>query len=183
MPSAWANGILRDQGHANLTIDGGLQDIYFSAIEHRNGSVSGHLTLNSRAQDVIIQGDVTCLVINGKGRLGGIITDVTRNSDLSCSTSGAAVRAPRAGQWRRSQDPVDLVSDATILDCSSGPFLKFVAHRGWQHQRESIATSALVAPGCPGANRLPMSTGRHSYVRAPHCVSTGAPFRLTRLPT
>lgn len=82
LPSVWADGNPSASGHANLTIAGGLQTYSFSAVQHKNGSISGQLTLNSRAQDVIIQGKVTCLEIDGnEARIGGIITHVTPNSD------------------------------------------------------------------------------------------------------
>ena len=125
LPSARANGNPSASGHANLTINGGLQTDSFSAIQHRNGSVGGQMTLDSRAQDVIIQGDVTCLVINGnEAIIGGTITHVTPNSDPSwfyLVGQPFVLRVVDNGEG--ANDPVDLVSDVSILDCSSGPFL------------------------------------------------------------
>src|SRR5262245_11568725 len=73
LTSAWATGNPSASGHANLTINGGLQTYSFNAIQNRNGSVTGHLTLDSRGQNVIVQGDVNCLVINGnEAFIGGI---------------------------------------------------------------------------------------------------------------
>jgi hypothetical protein len=51
LPSVWADGNPSASGHANLTIAGGLQTYSFTAVQHQNGSVSGQLTLDSRAQD------------------------------------------------------------------------------------------------------------------------------------
>ncbi len=126
LPSAWATGNPSASGHANLTINGGLQTYSFNAIQNRNGSVSGQLTLDSRGQDVIIQGDVTCLVINGnEAIIGGIITHVTPNSDPSwfyLLGQPFVLRVVDNGEG--APDPVDLVSDVNApLDCGSGSLL------------------------------------------------------------
>jgi len=125
LPSAWANGNPSASGHANLTINGGLQTYSFSAIQGPNG-VSGHFTNDSRAQDVIFQGDVTCLVINGnEAIIGGIITHITPNSDpfwFQFLGQPFVLRVVDNGEG--APDPVDLVSDNFLgLDCSSGPSL------------------------------------------------------------
>jgi hypothetical protein len=126
LPSAWANGNPSASGHANLTINGGLQTYSFSAIQNRNGSVSGRLTLDSRGQNVNLQGNVTCLVINGnEAIIGGIITHITPNSDPSFfSLVGQPFVLRVVDNGEGAPDPVDLVSDvAAGVDCSFGPFL------------------------------------------------------------
>jgi hypothetical protein len=126
LSSAWASGNPSASGHANLTINGGLQTYSFNAIQNRNGSVSGHLTLDSRGQQVIIQGDVNCLVINGnQAIIGGIITNVTPNSDPSFfSLVGQPFVLRVVDNGEGAPNPVDLVSDVFAPDaCSDGPFL------------------------------------------------------------
>jgi hypothetical protein len=129
LPSAWANGNPSASGHANLTINGGLQTYSFNAIQHRNGSVSGHLTLDSRGQNINIQGNVTCLVINGnEAIIGGIITHITPNSDPAfffLLGQPFVLRVVDNGEG--APDPVDLVSDVNApADCSIGSFLGLV---------------------------------------------------------
>jgi hypothetical protein len=129
LPSAWANGNPSASGHANLTIAGGLQTYSFSAIQHRNGSVSGQMTLDSRAQNVIFQGDVTCLVTNGnEAIIGGIITHVSPNSDpIYFSDLGAPFVLRVVDNGEGANEPIDLVSDVYInIDCSGGPFLNLL---------------------------------------------------------
>ena len=94
----------------------------FNAIQNRNGSVSGHLTLDSRGQEVIIQGDVTCLVINGnEAIIGGIITQVTPNSDPSFCSPGQPFVLRMVDNGEGAPYPVDLVSDVNASsDCSLG---------------------------------------------------------------
>jgi hypothetical protein len=115
LPSAWANGNPSASGHANLTIAGGLQTYSFTAVQHKDGSVSGQLTLNSRAQDAIIQGKVTCLVITDnetgdEAKIGGIITHATP-SDLE----GEPFEFHVVDNGEGANDP-DLVSDVFLLD-------------------------------------------------------------------
>jgi hypothetical protein len=129
LPSAWANGNPSASGHANLTINGGLQTYSFNAIQNRNGSVSGHLTLDSRGQNINFQGNVTCLVINGnEAIIGGIITHITPNSDPSfffLVGQPFVLRVVDNGEG--APDPVDLVSDVNApADCSVGSFLGLV---------------------------------------------------------
>jgi len=123
LPSAWANGNPSASGHANLTINGGLQTYSFNAIQNQNGSVSGRLTLDSRGQNVNLQGDVNCLVINGnEAIIGGIITHFTPNSDPSfffLLGQPFVLRVVDNGQGA-----IDLVSDVNApFDCSNGSFL------------------------------------------------------------
>src|SRR6476659_11052168 len=88
LPSALANGKPSASGHGNLTINGGLQTYSFNAIQNRNGSVTGNITLDSRGQNINLQGVVNCLVITGnEAIIGGIITHITPNSDPSFSSS------------------------------------------------------------------------------------------------
>ena len=128
LPSAWASGNPSASGHANLTINGGLQTYSFNAIQNRNGSVSGHLTLDSRGQDVNFQGDVNCLDINGnQAIIGGVITHITPNSDpvwFAYLGQSFVLRVIDNGEG--AHDPIDLVSDVNIFDCSLGPFLALV---------------------------------------------------------
>ena len=126
LPSAWANGNPSASGHANLTINGGLQTYSFSAVQQPNGSVRGHLTLDSRGQNVNLQGDVNCLVITGnEAIIGGIITHFTPNSDPSfffLVGQPFVLRVVDNGEG--APDPVDLVSDVNApADCSVGSFL------------------------------------------------------------
>jgi hypothetical protein len=126
LPSAWATGNPSASGHANLTINGGLQTYSFSAVQQPNGSVSGQMTLDSRGQDVIIQGAVNCLVINGnEAIIGGIITHVTPNSDPSFfSLVGQPFALRVVDNGEGAPDPVDLVSDlAAPFPCVFGSFL------------------------------------------------------------
>ena len=122
LPSAWATGNPSASGHANLTISGGLQTYSFNAIQQRNG-VSGHLTVDSRGQNGMLQGDVNCLVINGnEAFIGGIITNVTPNSDPSVFALVGQPFVLRVVD--NGQGASDLVSDVTIgADCSFGQFL------------------------------------------------------------
>jgi hypothetical protein len=128
LPSAWANGNPSASGQASLTIGGGLQTYSFTAVLHQDGSVSGQLTLDSRAQDVIIQGEVTCLVINGnEAIIGGIITHVTPNSDpFFFSFEGLPFVFRVVDNGAGANDPTDLVSDVFAFDgadCSLEPSL------------------------------------------------------------
>jgi hypothetical protein len=125
LPSAWATGNPSASGHANLTINGGLQTYSFNAIQGPNG-VSGQMTLDSRAQNINLQGDVTCLVINGnEAIIGGIITHITPNSDPSfffLVGQPFVLRVVDNGEG--ANDPIDLVSDINApVDCSVGSFL------------------------------------------------------------
>jgi hypothetical protein len=128
LPSAWANGNPSASGHANLTISDGLQTYSFSAIQGPNG-VSGQMTLDSRGQNVNLQGDVTCLTITGnEAIIGGIITHVTPNSDPSWfSLVGTQFVLRVVDNGEGANDPIDLVSDVINgADCSLGPILPLV---------------------------------------------------------
>ena len=129
LPSAGAKGNPSASGHANLTINGGLQTYSFNAIQHKNGSVSGHFTVDSRGQNINLQGDVTCLIITGdEAIIGGIITHITPNSDPAYSSllgQPFVLRVVDNGEG--ANDPVDLVSDVNApADCSFGPSLPLV---------------------------------------------------------
>ena len=126
LPSAWANGNPSASGHGNLTINGGLQTYSFNAIQNRNGSVTGNITLDSRGQNINLQGVVNCLVITGNEAIvGGIITHITPNSDPSfffLVGQPFVLRVVDNGEG--APDPVDLVSDVNApADCSLGSFL------------------------------------------------------------
>jgi hypothetical protein len=126
LPSAWANGNPSASGHANLTINGGLQTYSFNAIQNRNGSVSGQLTLDSRGQNINLQGAVNCLVINGnEAIIGGIITNVTPNSDPSFFfLVGQPFVLRVVDNGAGAPNLVDLVSDVNApADCGVGSFL------------------------------------------------------------
>ena len=128
LPSAWAEGNPSASGHTNLTIAGGLQTYSFTAVQHKNGSVKGHLTLDSRAQEVIMQGAVTCLTINGnEAIIGGIVTHVTPNSDpFWFSVEGQPFVFRVVDNGEGANDPTDLASDLLIGDCDVGPLLQLV---------------------------------------------------------
>ena len=66
-------------GHGNLTIRGELRTFSFNAIRHPDGEVTGQFQLKSRATDVIIHGEVNCLLIiprpgGGAAFMGGVVT-------------------------------------------------------------------------------------------------------------
>jgi len=129
LPSAWAKENPSASEHANLTINGALQTYSFNAIQNKNGSVNGHLTLDSRGQNINLQGDVTCLsIIGNQAIIGGIITHITPNSDPSfffLLGQPFVIRVVDNGEG--ANDPTDMVSDVNApADCSFGPFLPLV---------------------------------------------------------
>lgn len=68
-------------GHGNLTVGGELRTFSFDAIRHQDGSVTGEWQLKSRATDVVMHGQVTCLLAiarptQGAAFMGGIVTRV-----------------------------------------------------------------------------------------------------------
>ena len=72
-------------GHANQTLAGELRTFSFSAIRHRDGTVTGQFQLHNRATDVVIHGEVTCLLAiarphQGAAFMGGVVTRVDGNA-------------------------------------------------------------------------------------------------------
>lgn len=68
-------------GHGNLTVGGELRTFSFDAIRHQDGTVTGEWQLKSRATDVVMHGQVTCLLAiarptQGAAFMGGIVTRV-----------------------------------------------------------------------------------------------------------
>ena len=66
-------------GHGNLTVGGELRTFSFNAIRHPDGEVTGQFQLKSRATDVIIHGEINCLLIvprpgGGAAFIGGEVT-------------------------------------------------------------------------------------------------------------
>ena len=68
-------------GHGNLTSGGALRTFSFSAIRQKDGVVTGQFQLHNRATDVVIHGEVTCLLAiarphQGAAFMGGVVTRV-----------------------------------------------------------------------------------------------------------
>jgi len=68
-------------GHGNLTTGAELRTFSFNAIRHQDGTVTGEWQLKSRATDVVMHGQVTCLLAiarptQGAAFMGGIVTRV-----------------------------------------------------------------------------------------------------------
>jgi len=68
-------------GHGNLTVGGELRTFSFNAIRHQDGTVTGEWELKSRATDVVMHGQVTCLLAiarptQGAAFMGGVVTRV-----------------------------------------------------------------------------------------------------------
>ena len=68
-------------GHANTRPAGELRTFSFSAVRHKDGTVTGQFQLNNRATDVVIHGEVTCLLAiarphQGAAFMGGVVTRV-----------------------------------------------------------------------------------------------------------
>lgn len=68
-------------GHGNLTVGGELRTFSFNAIRHQDGTVTGEWQLKSRATDVVMHGEVTCLLAiarptQGAAFMGGVVTRV-----------------------------------------------------------------------------------------------------------
>lgn len=72
-------------GHGNTTIGGELRTFSFSAIRHKDGTVTGQWQLKNRASDVVLHGEVTCLLAiarptQGAAFMGGVVTRVDGNA-------------------------------------------------------------------------------------------------------
>jgi hypothetical protein len=72
-------------GHGNLTVGGELRTFSFNAIRHRDGSVTGEFQLDNRASQVVLHGEITCLLAiarptQGAAFMGGVITRVDGNA-------------------------------------------------------------------------------------------------------
>jgi len=68
-------------GHGNLTVGGALRTFSFSAIRQKDGEVAGEFQLKNRASDVVIHGELTCLLAiarptQGAAFMGGVVTRV-----------------------------------------------------------------------------------------------------------
>ena len=81
-PGAGAEGAPQSAtGHGNLTVGGELRTFSFNAVRHQDGTVTGEWQLKSRATDVVMHGQVTCLLAiarptQGAAFMGGIVTRV-----------------------------------------------------------------------------------------------------------
>ena len=81
-PAARADGGPQSAtGHGNLTVGGELRTFSFDVIRHQDGTVTGEWQLKSRATDVVMHGQVTCLLAiarptQGAAFMGGIVTRV-----------------------------------------------------------------------------------------------------------
>jgi len=81
-PAARADGGPQSAtGHGNLTVGGELRTFSFNAIRHQDGTVTGEWQLKSRATNVVMHGEVTCLLAiarptQGAAFMGGIVTRV-----------------------------------------------------------------------------------------------------------
>lgn len=72
-------GLQSATGHGNLTVGGELRTFSFDAIRHQDGTVTGEWQLDSRATDVVMHGQVTCLLAiarptQGAAFMGGVVT-------------------------------------------------------------------------------------------------------------
>ena len=72
-------------GHGNLTVGGDLRTFSFNAIRQRDGVVTGQFQLKNRASDVVIHGEVTCLLAiarptQGAAFMGGVVTRIDGNA-------------------------------------------------------------------------------------------------------
>ena len=80
-PNTAAGGPQSATGHGNLTVGGELRTFSFNAIRHQDGTVTGEWELKSRATDVVMHGQVTCLLAiarptQGAAFMGGVVTRV-----------------------------------------------------------------------------------------------------------
>ena len=75
----WANQSATGSGH--ITAGGEQRTFSFSAVRHRDGTVSGQFQLKNRATDVVIHGEVRCMAIfprpgGGAAFMAGVVTRV-----------------------------------------------------------------------------------------------------------
>ncbi len=65
-------------GHGNLTVGGELRTFSFTAVTHKDGSVSGECQLENRAQGVRLHIAIDCLQVTGNmASVSGTVTEVS----------------------------------------------------------------------------------------------------------
>lgn len=113
-PEAYAHrGNQSATGHGNLTVGGALRTFSFNAIRQKDGEVSGQFQLKSRASDVIIHGEVTCLLAiarpwQGAAFMGGVVTAV--HGDAPGFFPGRPVAFSAFDNGEGSNDPPDAMT-------------------------------------------------------------------------
>jgi hypothetical protein len=106
-------------GHVNLDIFGGLQTYSFNAIQHRDGTVSGHLVAKSRGQDARIFAEMDCL--NLFGNVAVMSGEVTQSNNPAFPEGFIAIFTV-VDNGEGANDPPDLVSDVVVLPPGSDCF-------------------------------------------------------------
>lgn len=76
--SAMVAGGPSASGHGNLTIGGELRTFSFTAVTHRDGTVTGQGQLNNRQQGVKLHLTIDCLLVSGNtASVSGTVTSVS----------------------------------------------------------------------------------------------------------
>lgn len=108
-------------GHGNLTVGGELRTFSFTAVTHKNGTVTGQAQLNNRAQDTRLHLDIDCLrVVGNTATVSGIVTNTT---DPTLEGFRGIFRVEDNGEG--ANDPPDRISlvflfpPSVPLDCNS----------------------------------------------------------------
>jgi len=100
-------------GHGNTTVNGELRTFSFNAIQKKDGTVTGNMTLHNRGLDSFIKVDVNCLLVVGNiATMSGV---VTHSDDPRGSFEGlnAIFRVVDNGEGENS--PPDLISGVVVL--------------------------------------------------------------------
>lgn len=113
-------------GHGNLTTVGQLRTFSFTAVTHKDGSVTGEAQLDNRGQGQKIHMAIDCLsVVGNTAVVSGIVT-ISDPTGLEGVTGIFAVQDNGEGSKATARDRISLVFFFTTgEDCTTFPFGDF----------------------------------------------------------
>jgi hypothetical protein len=110
-------------GHGNLTIAGELRTFSFTAVTHKDGSVTGEAQLDNRAQGVKLHLAIDCLkVVGNTATVSGTVTEVSGPTVIQVGWKSVFRVTDNGEGGKSAPDTISLVfsfAPPAFIDCHS----------------------------------------------------------------